>query len=70
MFPFIAINEYEGKRRLSITGGLIGLALATPAAGGTQYYLLCSPGMVWLCAGSKRMADLAQLVPFAAVLEV
>jgi hypothetical protein len=71
MFLFIAINEYEGKRRLSITGGLIGLALATRPPAGLN--IICFVLLVGFgsAPAQKRMADLAQLVlPFAAVLGV
>jgi hypothetical protein len=71
MFLFAAIIEYEGRRRLSITGGLIGLALATRPPAGLN--IICFVLLVLLGSGppQKRMADLAKLaLPFAALLGV
>ena len=71
MFLFAAINEYEGRCRLLIIGGLIGLALATRPPAGLN--IICFVLLVLLgsAPAQKRMADLAKLVlPFAAVLGV
>jgi len=71
MFLFIAINEYEGSCRLSIVGGLIGLALATRLPAGLN--IICFVLLVLLgsAPAQKRLADLAKLVlPFAAILGV
>ena len=66
MLLFLAINEYEGKKRLWLIGGLIGLATATRVPNGLNilFFMLA----ISLGAGTiqERAAGLAKLLlPFA-----
>jgi hypothetical protein len=66
MLLFLAINEYEGRKRLWLIGGLIGLATATRLPNGLNilFFMLA----VSLGAGTiqERAAELLKLLlPFA-----
>lgn len=66
---FLAINEYQGRSRLWLTGGLIGLAMASRAPAGINilFFILA----VVLGSGTirERIRDLfILLLPFAAVV--
>ena len=68
MFLFLAINEYEGKYRPWLIGGLIGLAMASRAPAGLNilFFILA----IFLSVGTIRMRVtglMKLLLPFAAV---
>jgi hypothetical protein len=69
MFLFLAINEYEGSRKLWLIGGLIGLAMASRAPTGLNilFFILA----IFLGVGTLRervTGLLSLLLPFATVV--
>jgi hypothetical protein len=66
MLLFLAINEYEGRRRLWLIGGLIGLAMATRMPSGLNILFFTSAISVGAGTIQQRAAGLAKaLLPFA-----
>ena len=44
---FLALNEYQGRSRLWLTGGLIGLAMASRAPAGINILVFCFGNSAW-----------------------
>ena len=66
MLLFLAINEYEGRKRLWLIGGLIGLAMATRPPSGLNILFFMSAIAVGAGTIQERAVGLAKLLlPFA-----
>jgi hypothetical protein len=69
MLLFLAINEYEGRRRLWLIGGFIGLAMATRIPSGLNILFFASAISVGAGTFQQRAAGLAKLLlPFAVLV--
>jgi hypothetical protein len=67
MFLFLAINEYEGKKRLWLIGGLIGLATATRLPNGLNIVFFMLAISLGVGTVQERTSGLLKLLlPFAA----
>jgi hypothetical protein len=69
MVLFLAINEYEGKTRPWLIGGLVGLAMATRAPTGINILFFSLAMFFGIGTIDERRARLLKLlVPFAAIV--
>jgi len=69
MLLFLAINEYEGKSRPWLIGGLIGLAMASRAPAGLNILFFGLAIILGVGAIQERMTGLAKLLlPFSTVV--
>ena len=69
MFLFLAINEYEGRGRLWVVGGLIGLAMASRAPAGLNILFFSLAIILGVGPIRERMTGLAKLLlPFSPVV--
>jgi 4-amino-4-deoxy-L-arabinose transferase-like glycosyltransferase len=66
---FLALNEYQGRSRLWLTGGLIGLAMASRAPAGINILFFVLAILLGAGAARQRIVGLFQLLlPFAGVV--
>jgi len=71
MLLFLAINEYEGKRRGWLIGGLIGLAMASRGPAGINILFFGLAISLGVTAIRDRVTDLVKLLlPFVAIVGV
>jgi len=69
MLLFLAINEYEGRKRLWLIGGLIGLAMATRPPSGLNILFFMSAISVGVGTIQQRAVGLLNLLlPFAVIV--
>lgn len=69
MLLFLSINEYEGKKRLWLIGGLIGLAMATRPPSGLNILFFMSAISLGVASIQHRAVGLLKLLlPFAVIV--